>query len=691
MTVEAPKWLQSDNIIKVADPEHELRPESALLALKSDAPDEEKANFEKEMTSFIRKFAKVVFPEMKNPYYKWTGEVVDGKSRQDSVDKFRKRRQMRMDIIAYRKRRKSRLDAKEEGRWVTTENDNRVHINEEGVPDKGNPYVLKAMTSGTKTREEVGMSKIQKRRTKIKKSSDAYNAEDKAVDECAGKYYKIWEEYNRAYRHVETVDNIYMKALEQAGIGEKDGDKLRKEVEELEKKHKEDPHNREIESEYNSKRFLLAEYNECFGEETKEARKKAESLKREVDKAKKELDKHVSDRKKSLEEMRKSMDRDVQTQKFYSAEEREKIKHDFINGNGLSKLTDEDKAKIAETIDSASDAQLSVLQNSMKNARIMAVEDTANPGMSSHYHPMNGIIYLERDDMSNPRVFWHEYGHYMDDFKHSGLEYNVVTRGEGSAYEGKAQTFTDILESEVKVFGKDGVEDVQAMFDKVAPGKFEVKTNDREDYLSVVDPKTGLMIDYDHGPSFELQTAFDSIIDSWINGGPDGGELHEYYKSIGYPEESERPKREDYIETYVTPKRKIEREREKFKGAEEQWYQKMREYSEKQDAVRDAHPEFHDRVKGIYEKRGKREKLVAPVSDCLCAIMRGQVFSIYGCHDREYYRQSDKALNEWAANIHQMMFTQDKEAIDFLSEVMPKTMKKVKRSYNEYLWRNLAE
>ena len=36
----------------------------------------------------------------------------------------------------------------DEGRWVTTENDHKVHLNEEGVPDKGNPHVLKAMTSG---------------------------------------------------------------------------------------------------------------------------------------------------------------------------------------------------------------------------------------------------------------------------------------------------------------------------------------------------------------------------------------------------------------------------------------------------------------------------------------------------------------------------------------------------------------
>ena len=39
-----------------------------------------------------------------------------------------------------------RLDADEDGgRWVTTENDHRIHINEEGDIDKGNPHVIKAI------------------------------------------------------------------------------------------------------------------------------------------------------------------------------------------------------------------------------------------------------------------------------------------------------------------------------------------------------------------------------------------------------------------------------------------------------------------------------------------------------------------------------------------------------------------
>lgn len=61
-----------------------------------------------------------------------------GTSMKDKVSEFKKRRMMRL---------LKRMDAVEnEGRWVTTENDNRIHLNKNGVPDKGNPYVIAAMT-----------------------------------------------------------------------------------------------------------------------------------------------------------------------------------------------------------------------------------------------------------------------------------------------------------------------------------------------------------------------------------------------------------------------------------------------------------------------------------------------------------------------------------------------------------------
>lgn len=585
-----------------------------------------------------------------------------------------------------------RCDAEDEegGRWVTTEEDHRVHINEEGIPDKGNPYVLKAMMSGTKTREEIGRRKVEKLRKGIKNGIDAYKKADENVKKSAEKYDELEKRLRKIEKHLEYADKIYKRTLDKYGIKEGDREKLQKEVEELENKHKEDPYNREIEGEFNEKKFLLAEYEEAYGEETKQMRKELSGIEKEHDQAKKELDKHIRERRSALKEIREHTGRNVQSMRFFSQEERQKIKDGFLNGEGLRGLTDEDREMIGKSIDEASDAQLAVLQNTMKNARVYAVEDTARPDLCSHYSPSNGILYLQREDMGNPKVFWHEYGHYMDDFSHSGLEYSVVTHGEGTKYEGTSNTFTSVLESEVKLFGQDCADDLQDLFDRVAPGKFKVKTNGEENYISVTNAETGRYVDLYDELSFDLQKAFDKLIDEYIDGGPDGGEIGAYRRSIGYPSWDECPKREDYIESYETPKRKLKREREKFKGAEEEYYRKLREFYDKEELAKASDPDYNKKMSEMYERKRMREKLAPPVTDCLCAAMMGQVFSIYGCHDKGYYSTGYHAFNEWAANIHQMMFTGDKEAMEFMTRLLPRTMKKVEKAYNEYLWRNMS-
>ena len=595
------------------------------------------------------------------------------------------------EIAVFRERRQKRLDAKDEGRWVTTENDHRIHLNEEGVPDKGNPHVLRAITNGTKTAEQVGMSRVKRIRGNVQKSLDAYKEAEGKVKEAAKKYADANKKFKIAERKLDFVDNVFKKTLDHAGIKEGDGDKLKKEVEELEKKRGENPGDSEIEAEYNNKKFLLSEYEDVYGEETKELRKNFNRIKKDNDDAKKELDGHISDRKSSLEEARKHMGgKNVQSIKFYTEDERQEIKTSVLGSSGMKNLSDEEKQVIGESIDRASDAQLSVLKKTFGKARILKNEETFSTECS-HYSSGNGCMYLDPEDRSKPRVFWHEYGHFMDDFAHSGLEDSVVTFGEGTEYEGSSRSFSDILTDDLKIFGKDGAADIQEMFDGVAPGKFEVTVSDDGSHMWVRDKKTGEGLDGDSKSAFELQTAFDSVIEDYIKGGPNGGELEEYYKSIGYPGTDEMPKIDEYIEYYVTPKRKLERSREKYKGAREDYYAKLREFFDEQEKIKEAHPDFAERERELYAKRGEREKHTPAVCDCLCAAMLGQVFSIYGCHDRDYYRHGDHAANEWAANIHQMMFMQDTEAIGLLTKLMPRTMKKVKAAYNEYLWRNLSE
>ena len=88
-------------------------------------------------------------------------------------------------IAEYKKRRAARilarLDAKgdnDEGRWVTTENDNRVHLNKNGVPDKGNPFVLAAMTG---KKPKLSMNYHQKNVSKAVKSGNPTKVYDELL------------------------------------------------------------------------------------------------------------------------------------------------------------------------------------------------------------------------------------------------------------------------------------------------------------------------------------------------------------------------------------------------------------------------------------------------------------------------------------------------------------------------------
>lgn len=82
----------------------------------------------------------------------------------DSVKAYKQRRAVRM---------KARMDANEDkGRWVTTENDHKIHFNEGGEPDMGNPHVIAVMKGGGKK------TKLEKDVDFPKDESEAVSVED---------------------------------------------------------------------------------------------------------------------------------------------------------------------------------------------------------------------------------------------------------------------------------------------------------------------------------------------------------------------------------------------------------------------------------------------------------------------------------------------------------------------------------
>lgn len=69
----------------------------------------------------------------------------------------------------------------EKGSWITTENGHKVHLNEEGQPDKGNPHVIEKMESKT---SKVDLDPFREKfRLLLEKSYPSMSALEKAVEE----------------------------------------------------------------------------------------------------------------------------------------------------------------------------------------------------------------------------------------------------------------------------------------------------------------------------------------------------------------------------------------------------------------------------------------------------------------------------------------------------------------------------
>lgn len=121
------------------------------------------------------------------------GAHVTEKKKEDSCDAvkaFKERRKARKDskcIERFKERRQKRLDAKDDdGQWITTENNHKIHLNEEGVPDKGNPFVVQAMNDGNKEvavekKEPVSKRRVNQKLDEIVKSDMVYEYKIKAI------------------------------------------------------------------------------------------------------------------------------------------------------------------------------------------------------------------------------------------------------------------------------------------------------------------------------------------------------------------------------------------------------------------------------------------------------------------------------------------------------------------------------
>lgn len=122
----------------------------------------------------------------------------EGKS-MSKVDHYRQRRFRRL---------MSRLDAAEDkGHWITTENGHKVHLNEEGTPDKGNPHVIEKMAGGASAQ----ISKLNERAQSLKgmKKAERLSTLTSLIDEMpVGSQVRITDGSVTAFKHEAVVTKL---------------------------------------------------------------------------------------------------------------------------------------------------------------------------------------------------------------------------------------------------------------------------------------------------------------------------------------------------------------------------------------------------------------------------------------------------------------------------------------------------
>lgn len=78
------------------------------------------------------------------------------------------------------------FDADDDGRWVTTENGHHVHFTSEGVPDKGNPAVLKKMGFENAAKKVEGTQSKAKSASSKSRSTQTQSHSQETVEKATG-------------------------------------------------------------------------------------------------------------------------------------------------------------------------------------------------------------------------------------------------------------------------------------------------------------------------------------------------------------------------------------------------------------------------------------------------------------------------------------------------------------------------
>ena len=357
------------------------------------------------------------------------------------------------------------------------------------------------------------------------------------------------------------------------------------------------------------------------------------------------------------------------------AEIASKMQQKAFNGEASEKY----KEAILKSLENADPRMLEIVNKTMDKVNINWLEENPNHPVSHYSEGTGNITLLTKDACGEDRTaedmlytFWHEYGHFVDDAGVSGSGYGY--KSEYSDY------FFHSIQSEIMKDDKwmyAAVDDTNALLKSAGlSDRYICEFNDG--WYSAGITKEGRYVD-PRQMDFDTMDELETSLLNWSKKFSGEIPLDEYRRQFGYPE---MPDRKEYIESYYTPKRNIFRERERYKGAHDEYNGLIRDYYEKVSAFESTHDmaKIYDDWSKINDAAKKRKEKVASVTDTFDGGVGGafSAFIILGGHEPRYYSTNRLGAKEAVANVFSALMTRDETIIEAMNSLCPNTYSLIK-------------
>ena len=374
----------------------------------------------------------------------------------------------------------------------------------------------------------------------------------------------------------------------------------------------------------------------------------------------------------------------VHTEKGNASREKvkEKIRAGKLVGMNYSGIPqdhiDAYKKAIEASVDNMDDRVAMLVEKTIDDARVTW---NPTPGTSNYDDGEITVFTMKdgkyRDPEQITRTLWHEYGHFMDDARKSNsgisaktapLKSSWETADGATAISSKEQIYTDAAKADIEnLLDMAGLSDKYGVSPWIFTSKLRLYRKSDNSVISFTNPDNS-------DDLYEISKKIARPLMDFIG----YSEYENYMKDHGEPQ---FPKYEDYVETYVTPKRHIKREREKFPGAKQKYYDDTIEYSSKinewgKSIGEEKYKELRAEQQRLFEEYDRKQKMLGGVTDCLEEAVNGALglAGVWGGHSVDYY-QKKPVPRETAANVFSMRATNEKELISFMEKFMPNIAK----------------